>query len=230
LPNQNYPGPLPETSLTCGQCQWYSAGYNGQNCQKTREVLAETTACPEFTEVLTDPFHAVAKDKYVVGVRQEMKSSRFRINPDLFDEIRGCIVSYTFQKRDLANAHDMLQLQEYLTTIVSNRSRISSIFTHAIDVSADVEGLIDKLQLWVYSKYEIMRELKNEGLRKAAFNRLMPEYVDVNRDIQKLMETARYVDKKLQEDEGTIRAVLTSADKVWFSRSYQGPGQSGSRY
>jgi len=214
------PPPHPEAEakgLMCGSCQWFSAGFNGVTCKHTRLVAIDTIACREYTEPLEDPFvEIVLKDKYIQGIREAFKSSKFIIDESILVEMRGYIIEEDFQKYKFGSKQDLEAINTTLKKIIQLRSRISTIYTSLIEVKYEYEEILNHTNLWLYSKYGIIRELKNDNMRKAIFMRIIPEIIDISKTIEKNMTTAKYIEDHLENNERTLSKILGSSEKLWF--------------
>lgn len=221
--NKNYPGQHPEAEaedVRCGSCQWYKAGFEmSGNCSATREVEAGTYACLEYTEPLVDAFSDIANDKYMLGVRQKLNTPRFRIDgANIVEELRGYIVEHDISGGKLGTRQDLQQVNIFLRKVVTNRARVSTIYTSLIDTRHELEELEQYSELWLYSNYPKMTNLKNESIRRAAIFRILPELVPIRKNLKKLMATAEYIDKKMDSTENTLAKILASSERLMFSR------------
>jgi hypothetical protein len=204
-------------NLRCGCCQWYSAGFNGITCKQLRSVEVDTVACREYTEPLDDPFmEIVVKDKYIQGIRESLKSPKFIIDDSILVEMRGYIIEDDFLKYKFGSKQDLEAINNTLKKIVQLRSRISTIFTSLIDIKYEFDEILNHTNLWLYSKYGLIRDLKNDSLRKAVFMRILPEIIDITKNIEKNMATAKYIEDHLENNERTLSKILGSSEKLWF--------------
>jgi len=176
-------------------------------------------ACREFTLLLDDPFcDIVLKDKYIHGIREKLRSPKFLIDESILIEMRGYIVEDDFTKFNFGSKQDLEAISVTLKKIIQWRSRISTIFTSLIDVKYDFEELQNHSNMWLQSKYSCIRELKNEGMRRAAMMRILPESIDINKTIEKNLVTAKHIEDHLENNERTLSKILGSSEKLWFSR------------
>jgi len=205
-------------SLMCGSCQWFISGFNGNNCQKTRYVTFDTIACREFTLPLDDPFFPIVQDKYIQGVRESIRSPRFTIDNSILVEMQGYIIDDDFTKYRFGTKQDLEAINITLKKIIQLRARMSTLFTSLIDIKYELEELLDHSNLWLYSKYASIRELKNENMRKAILLRIIPEVIDISKNLEKNMATAKYVERHLENNEMTLAKILGSSEKLWFSK------------
>jgi hypothetical protein len=217
--------PMPPThpeaatkDLTCGRCQWLNSGFNGQNCFLSRQVELTTPACIEFTERLKDPFHEILRDKYILGIREALKTRKYNLNESLVDELRGYIVEDNLSDLNYGDSKDIVRLSRILGEIISHRGRVTTIYTQALETKYDMEEMSDQISLWLYSKYAVIRELKNEVQRKAAENRLLPELMPIRKNLHKVLDLAAHLDNRLDATERTIRTILDSTEKLWYSK------------
>ena len=189
------------------------------NCHATREVEAGTYACLEYTEPLVDAFADIANDKYMLGIRQKLKTPRFRIDGEnIVEELRGYIIENDISGGKLGTRQDLQQVNVFLRKVVSNRARVSTIYTSLIDTRHELEELEQYSELWLYSNYPKMTNLKNESIRRAAIFRILPELIPIRKNLKKLMCTAEYIDKKLDSTENTLAKILSSSERLMFSR------------
>lgn len=218
---QEIPPQHPEAeakSLMCGSCQWFTAGFNGVNCQKTRSVVIDTIACREFILPLDDPFFPIVQDKYIQGIREALRSPKFLIDDSILVEMRGYIIEDDFTKYRFGTKQDLEAMNLTLKKIIQLRSRISTIYTSLIDTKYEFEELQNHSNLWLHSKYESIRDLKNESMRKAVLLRIIPEIIDISKNIEKNMVTAKYIENHLEKNEMTLTKILSSSEKLWFSK------------
>lgn len=222
MPNSNYPKVHPNAktgTMVCGQCQWFASGFNGSNCQKVREVQIDTPACVEFKAYMEDQFHDVIDDKYIHGIRESMRGNRFKLNEQsILDELRVYNLDHDLMKFSHGSTQDLENVSTALRKIVAYRARVSSIYTALIDLQHDLDEAMSQASLWLYSKYPLIRDLKNETLRKAAFDRLLPEQIFISKSISKILATSKYIDEKLDSNERALGKILSSAEKLWFSK------------
>ena len=220
LLNCDFPGEHTEAevrSLVCGACQWFYSGYDGNTCAKIRKVEPKTVACIEFTSKLKDPFSEIAKDKFILGLRDKLRLPRYKVADSFLIELQGYIVDDNFGDMSYGKQQDLIALSSGLAKIISHRSRVSLIYTQMIDLQHDIKKLQKEANMWLYSKYSSIRDLKNELMRESAMDRVIPELPGVVVPLEKIIATARYLDEKLDSNERTIRAILSSAEKLWYS-------------
>ena len=218
---QEMPPQHPEAearSIMCGSCQWFASGFNGANCQKTRSVSIDTLACREFTFPLDDPFFPIIQDKYIQGIRENLRSHKFLIDDSILVEMRGYIIEDDFLKYKFGTKQDLEAINITLKKVIQLRSRISTIYTSLIDIKYEFEELQNHSNLWLQSKYESIRDLKNESIRKAVMFRVVPELVEISKNIEKNMTTAKYIENHLEKNETTLSKILSSSEKLWFSK------------
>lgn len=216
MPNANYPKTHPDKKLKCGSCQWFLSGYNGNNCRRVREVEADTQACVEFTAFLKDPFHALSQDKYILSLKEALKAARFRLSDDVVEELKGYILDQDFNDYRIGTDRDLQRLHESLLLIIQYQARVSQIFTMIIDTKHELEKIQRHFLMWLSSKYTVYKDLKNESLRKAACDRILPEIIPIQQNIDKVYSLAKYADETLEKNDWRIRAILGSADKHKF--------------
>lgn len=208
-----------DKNLTCGTCQWFSAGFKGGSCRKLRGVEISSIACVEYTERLKDVFHEITQDKYIQGIKDSFNHPRWKIDTSLLEELRGYIISDDLLSKRYGTQQDLEAVAVALKKVIAYRSRVSTIYTSILDLHYELKELQSHINLWLYSKYAKVRELKNDTMRKAAIERLVPEMVAVQKDIDKTLALAKYLDEKLGENDWTLRAILSSAEKLWYSTS-----------
>lgn len=229
---KNMPAVHPDAEIKqyqCGGCQWFSAGFQGKNCQKLREVVVDTPACVEYTLLLPDYLALAAKDKYILQIRESLKHQKYTTADILLDELKGYIVQLDSRPFDYGSRQDIVDIITALQKIVSYRSRVSIIYTTSIETKYEVEEMQRYIQLWLSSKYTVYRDLKNEMLRTAAVDRLVPELLPLQKNLSKVQSTAKYLDERLDSNDWTLRAILTTAEKLWYSRENFGNGGKDNR-
>jgi hypothetical protein len=206
-------------SLVCGSCQWFMSGFNGQNCQVTRSVELTTKACREYTLPLNDPLNVLVFDKYIIGVRTELSNPKYNVDKNIVVELKTYVEeNANLLKFSFGSKQDLEGIATFLRRIVALRSRVSTIYTSLVDIKHDFEEVVEYANVWLFSKYAIFRELKNETARKLAFNRILPEMIVVRKNISKAITIAQYVDERLDANERTLGKILSSAEKLWFSK------------
>lgn len=196
----------------CGTCQWYLSGYEGNNCKKIRGVDINTQACVEYSAPLADPFREiVAHDKYVDGINKAFGSPKFLIDDTaILTELRSYIVDENVITFNYGSQQDPEAIIKALQKTISFRARVSNILTTLIDMQHDFQELQEKATLWIFSKYAMIRELKNESMRKTAFDRIFPSSVSIQVKLKKLHATASHIDSKLDRNERTLETILNS--------------------
>ncbi len=201
---KNMPPVHPEAelrSLVCGSCQWYMAGFEGDNCQRRRGVEVDTPACQEYTIPMEDPFYEIIRDKYIQRIRREIVSERFKIDSSIIVELRSYIQTENLNKYKFGTQQDLEGINTFVKKIIYYRARVSNIYTSLLDVKYDFDEVISHANLWLYSKYPVVQTLKNETARRSAFQRIMPEMIEVQKDIDKNLATAKYIDDYLDSNE-----------------------------
>lgn len=207
--------------LVCGSCRWYSVGYKGITCRKTRKVLLDTPACVEY-EITTmkDPWDIFRKDKYLTELRKDlavvlstntfinfqMELSQYKVNLDTLD-------------LSLGQHQSSFALQKALQTVVGHRYRVSEIFTQVITYKKDMDKFTEKTYIWLSSTYKEIREAKNEKEKQVGLNRAIPELLEIENLIEKTMDIAKYIDGKLDSNDRTIQLMLKSVGSTYFSPS-----------
>lgn len=216
------PPPHKNPTLQCGSCQWYHSGFEGNNCKRTRGVDLITQACIEYTAPLADPFREiVAQDKYVDGINNAFTSSKFTIDSDaILTELRSYIVDESVITFNYGGQQDPDAIIKALQKTISFRARVSNILTTLIDLQHDFQELQEKATLWIFSKYALIRDLKNESMRKTAFDRIFPASVALQSKLKKLQATAAHIDSKLDRNERTLETILNSIN--YSRRNIQG--------
>lgn len=205
--------------LLCGNCQWFSAGFDGNNCHKIRKVEIDTVACIEHTKVMADYFHSIINDKYIEGLRNAIQHPKFKINAEtLIEELKGYQISDDISKYRVGTQQRLEVIDQLLARVISYRSRVSQIYTTLIDIQYDIKQLLSYSNLWLHSKYQVIRDLKNEQARSAAQDRILPEFLPITKNIDKVMAIAKHVDEKLTENEWTLKAILSGSEKLWQSQ------------
>lgn len=214
---QTHPDALSK-GLVCGGCQWYTSGFRG-NCQTIREVAVDTQACIEYTKVLKDVFFEILTDKFLLGIRQELKHKKFLIAESIFDELKGYVIDQDFDNFKYGSQQDLELLTKTLLKTVPLRARVSTIYTTLIDIQHDFDELIERAWMWMYSKYSLIRDLKNEAIRKSAMDRVLPEVLVIRKNINKGLELSKFLDEKLDKNEWALKAALESAAPLVFSNT-----------
>jgi hypothetical protein len=210
-------------SLACGSCQWFAAGYGGANCRELRKVRPDTPACTEFELPMEDPFSAAVRDKYIQGIRRQVVSERFVVESGILDELRSYIREENLNKYRFGTQQDLEGVCTYLKNIVYFRARVSNIYTGLLDVKHEFDEIASHASLWLYSKYApVMQGLRNEAARKAALHRILPEMIEVQKQIDKTMAAAKHVDDFLDANERACSKILSSSERLWFSREHKG--------
>ena len=220
---EQMPREHPESSaknLTCGTCQWVSSGYDNKNCRVVRGVEVTTKACVEYTAVYQDRFYDMAKDKYIQDVRKELKHNKFKVHESIISELDGYITnSLDSSKFSFGSKQDLETIARTLLQIVSYRARVSTIYTAALDIRAELDEKVAYVNLWLNSKFsKVMKELRNEEQRNAALHRVMPDIIPIEKNLSKLISKAKYLDEQLNRNEWTLRAVMDSAGRLVNSK------------
>ena len=216
----NMPKNHPEASirkLVCGGCQWFTAGYEGEDCRKLRDVEATTTACIEFKPIFSDPYHDASSDKFIAGIRTKLTSNYFLIDPKVIVEIKGYVVNLETLVDGMGRNAEFNALNSALKKVVAYRARVTDILSDCIELKSHLNRLVDQANMWLYSKYEVFRELKNDKQRQAGFDRVIPEYSPVATQMDILIKTVELVDGKLDKQERTIKSILESNLKLVYS-------------
>lgn len=216
----NMPDEHPEANLrklTCGSCQWFTAGYKGSNCRKTRDVEPMTPACVEYTPIFEDPYHEASKDKYLVGVSSEIASEYYQIDQSIIKEMKDYIVNLEGAVGGMGRNAESNALNNKLKEIVAYRARVTTVTSDIIEIKSFLSEKVDNANMWLYSKYPFMMELRNEEQRRAAFDRILPTYRPVKTSLDRLQATVDLIDSKLDKNERTIRSILEANIKLVYS-------------
>jgi len=223
--------PIPQThpeaeakNLRCPSCYWYAIGFDGRNCQNVRNVSSNTYACIEYLHPsdMQDPFMSIVQDKYIQGIRSVLKSPKFKIDPNILEELRGYVIEDDFTSYKLGTQQEIEAIANTLKKVIQLRSRVSQLYTSMVDIKYEFDELQTHCLLWLYSKYSIIRDLKSEGMRKIIVSRLIPESIHIGKNIERNITTAKHMDDKLESNERTISKILGSSEKLWFSRERVG--------
>ena len=206
--------------LTCGACQWFSAGYGGNNCQKIRGAEILTVACMEFQAIQADPFSGYSKDKYIQGIKTELQKV---ISSKVQATWRNELASYNVDIDNLnfaTSAHsESANIKESLKTIIGYRFRVTEIMSSVILDEVELEKLEEKVYIWLVSKYPEVRDYKNEKLKQVALARSMPELIDIKSEISKTLKLAKFIDGKLDKNDATLRDLLKAASASFYMPS-----------
>lgn len=203
---------------SCGSCQWYTAGFHGKNCQSVRGVGLDTVACVEYIRPLDDPYQLIGQDKVIKEIRNHLKSKRFLIDISIIEELKSYVIGEEVTKSHFGSKQDVEGICEVLRRTVSYRARASTIHTTMIDLKHEYDELVAYAQSWLYSKYQLIRELRNEASRESVFGRLLPESIPIQKNLNKVLSIAKFIDEKLETTERTLSRILSSSEKLWFSR------------
>ncbi len=206
--------------LVCGSCAWFSVGYKGITCQKTRKVILDTPACVEYKEGVKDPWAIFRTDKYLMELRKDLITV---VEGKSFEGYIGEITRYNVNLNELdfnlGQHQSSLALQRALQTLVGYRYRVSEIFTTVLTYKKDLEKFKEKTYIWLSSTYPEVREAKNEKAKEVALYRALPELLEVENLIEKTMDVSKYVDGKLDSNDRTIQLMLKSVASTYFSPS-----------
>jgi len=209
--------------LVCGSCQWYNMDLTFvPDCRKTREVESSTPACTEHVRRMPDEFGSIShNDKYIVGMREILRKNMFKLDSSKFvTELQSYLnICKDMENINLGSTEDILTLRTALQNIISFRSRVSQITTSTMDQHYEMERVQREILLWLYSKYISFRELKNEGARKAALDRIIPELVTVQIGIDKVMDISKQIYDVLDKTDWTLRSAIGISEKLWFRES-----------
>lgn len=202
--------------LKCGRCQFFRIGFKGQNCSVERNVDVDDIACYEYSPVLQDPYSNIANDRYVIQLRRTLLGERFSFDePKLVEELKSHIFNSGYVNQKMGTHADLGTLDNALRSIAVSRNRVSHIYTMLLDLKYDLEEINKHANMWIFSKYEEIRNLKNEAARKNAFMRILPESIDIANKLEKLVDISKYVDDKLTTNEFTVKAILNSSERLW---------------
>jgi len=206
-------------NLTCGSCQWFTAGYKGNHCQKRRGVDHHTLACKEYTLPLEDPFMDIIQDKYIQGIRRNLRTNRFKVDVSITEELRSAVIGDDLIQGTFGSKQDLEGIAEVLRKVISLRSRVSTIYTSLLDVKHEMEEVIQHCHMWLYSKYSShMKELKNDTMRKSAIHRVLPELMHLQKVVEGNLALAKYTDDRLDANERTLSKIIGSSEKLYFSK------------
>lgn len=206
--------------LVCGSCRWFSVGYKGITCQKTRKVVIDTPACVEYQEGIKDPWAIFRNDKYLHAMREDMvKVLETKSFEGYITELSTYIVKIEKLDFALGQHQSAYHLQVGLQTVVGYRARVSEIFTTIIGYNKELEKFKEKAYVWLSSTYSEVREAKNEKAKEVALYRAIPELMELEKIIEKTLDIAKYVDGKLDKNDMTIGNMLKSVSTTYFSPS-----------
>jgi endonuclease/exonuclease/phosphatase family metal-dependent hydrolase len=204
----------------CGTCQWFAVGFRGEACQKNRGVEVDTTACIEYKAVMQDPYKEIVTDKYITGIRSALVKLNKRCNyTAITEELRNYQMDIDKLKNKFGSTQDLEGIDKLLRMIISYRDRVTAVYTELLELNKEYDELTQHANMWLHSKYAIMRDLKNEAARKAATDRILPELIGTGRNITTLITTTKFMNDKINDNEFTLRAILSASEKLWFSQN-----------
>lgn len=208
-------------NLTCGSCQWFSAGYGGNNCQKIRGAEVLTPACIEYQPVQADPFSVYSRDKYIQGIKVELqKIMSSRVHDNWRSELANYNIDVEKSLNFATSAHsESAAIKESLKTIIGYRFRVTEIMSSVILDESELEKLEEKVYIWLVSKYPEVRDFKNEKLKQVALARAIPEMIDIKSEVNKTLKLAKFIDGKLDKNDATLRDLLKAASAMFYTPS-----------
>lgn len=205
-------------NLMCGSCQWFSAGYKGNTCQITRGVGINTVACIEYLPTMQDPYNVYSKDKYILGLRESLKSSLSEsIHKKWREEISGYNIDPSSINFAAGQHNEVESLKVMLKTVIEYRNRITEICSTLILEEGTLDEVEEKAYIWLVSKYEEVRDLKNEKQRQMVISRAMPEYVTIKHEIYRTSKLAKFIDDKLDKNDKTLMKLIDVAKSTYFN-------------
>lgn len=165
-----------------------------------------------------DPFLSIAEDKTLESLSLALSSSKFKISDTLADEVKSYSISEDMLKNCFGSSQDIEAITQALKNVVIYRHRVSQIYTMLLDLYHDLDEIGSSVQTYLYRKYSVYRNLKNEIQRKAAVESAVPLFSKIHSKVSKLLEITKYIDEKLDKNEFTLRAILQSSERLWYSK------------
>jgi hypothetical protein len=172
----------------------------------------------EDSSSIVDPFLQISQDVNLIELSTSLNSPRFMLSDSLLDELRHYSISEEMLNNSFGSSQDVQAITQCLKNVVIFRHRVGQIHTMLIDLHHDLEELNHTVQTYLYRKYSVYRNLKNEVQRNSAVDSALPDFYKVNSRVLKFLEIAKYVDEKLDKNEFTLRAILQSSERLWYSK------------
>jgi D-ribose pyranose/furanose isomerase RbsD len=172
----------------------------------------------EDSSSIVDPFLQISQDVNLIELSTSLNSPRFMLSDSLLDELRHYSISEEMLNNSFGSSQDVQAITQCLKNVVIFRHRVGQIHTMLIDLHHDLEELNHTVQTYLYRKYSVYRNLKNEVQRNSAVDSALPDFYKVNSRVLKFLEIAKYVDEKLDKNEFTLRAILQSSERLLYSK------------
>ena len=207
----NKPFNHPDENLTCGECQWFNDGFS---CSVERQVTSVERACMEFTKPLPDMAESLKTDKFLVKLRGAFQNPKFELPHTIIDELNR----YMFDEAinfPMGTYQELEALATNLKRLNSYYARVGQISTYITDIKYDFEELHRKASMWLFTRYPVIRNLKNDTQRQAAFDAAIPESVAISVKLRKANAVAETVDAKLTRSTQALKAILNTSEKVY---------------
>lgn len=179
---------------------------------KKNEDVNDTLVCD------IDPFTSISEDLTLVSIGAVLSGPKFKLSDSLIDELKSYCISEEMLKNSFGTSQDVEAIAQTLKNAVMYRHRVTQVYTMLLDLSHDLEELGSNVQTYMYRKYSVYRGLKNEIQRKAAVDTAIPVFSKISTKVSKLLDIAKFVDEKLDKNEFTLRAILQSSERLWYSK------------
>lgn len=219
---EQMPPPNLQQNLVCGQCRWFYIGHNQRTCQKTRGVQQATRACIEFDPYKPSPYEKIIRDKYLVGLQQNIPD----VPEHYIDQITKEIKKYRITASpkvdycEFVEEKDMLRLVHSFEKCQAYMDRLVELRLELIEKQTTLQKLVKDAQSYLLMTYpEQIRGMKNESERGAFFHGVMPGLMGTVDKVQTLLNKVEILQSNLKDAHFSLRETQAGAKAVWDYRA-----------
>jgi hypothetical protein len=217
----NLPRPLGDPKIKCIHCRWYHVGFEGNTCQKTRQVQADTPACIEYQAYRESPIAIIVRDKYL----RDLEKSLQGFTSEYLKQVKVELKTYRLFKdraktsRDYLSQETMMEMAHQFEVLQGYIERVAEIKHDLIDTFVELQKAAKDAQSYLFTNYtETLRGLKNEAERGAYFRAGAPTLSKALESTEAVISMATEVYQCLKDAHFNMTRTQELALQLWASQ------------
>ena len=221
---KNMPSTHGDKRLRCGQCKWFFIGFEGNNCQRTREVLADNQACIEFQPYRDSFFSLIERDKYIRELERSIKTTYDPFLKTISEEIKTYHL-YLLEEKDRSPGNylleeNILELSHRFEVCQAYTDRVVEIKNLLVDRISEIQGLLKDAQGYVFAQYpEQTKALKNDSERGAFYRHILPVLTKIVEKLESLQVKVDNIHTNLKDTHFAMSKTQDGVLQVWEERT-----------
>jgi hypothetical protein len=219
----NMPALNGDARLKCGGCRWFTVGFKGQTCQKTRLVAEDTRACIEYQPHKASPFAMIEKDKFVA----EMRKTMLVWTEETIKKYDLDIRSYKMLSKKTPLSDPMAYVAEdklaelgcMFDECQAAQERLLDLRYNISDKCVELKSFSEEVQAYLFSQYQdFVQVLKNENERKAFYRAAAPELYRALDKMNNLSSKIELAHECLKSAHWALKGKLEAVNELWKAR------------